>query len=109
MLRLDRDGNRRWDKLYATEGQDAVTVIQELANGDLIIAGHTRGAGIGGQDLWVLKTNAGGDIPNCDLVFDGSAGVYGSFPEVETGTLEAEPRLFVADEAQAIPVCSPSP
>ena len=109
MLRLDSDGNRRWDKLYATEGQDAVTVIRELANGDLIFAGHTRGAGIGGQDLWVLKTNAGGDIPNCGLVFDGSAAVYGNFPEVETTTLEVDPRLFIAGDALAIPVCPSTP
>ena len=109
ILRLGSDGNSRWDKLYATEGQDAVTVIQELSNGDLIFAGHTRGAGIGGQDMWVIKTDAQGEIPNCGLVFDGSAGVFGSFPEVETRTLEVDPRLFVAGDALAIPVCSPTP
>jgi hypothetical protein len=97
-------------KMYATEGQDAVAVIQELSNGDLIFAGQSNGAGPGDQDMWVLKTNAQGEIPNCGLVFDGSAGTYGSFPEVETGTLEAEQRLFGDDaDAQAIPLCLPSP
>jgi hypothetical protein len=109
ILRLDPDGNSRWDKLYATEAQDAVTLILELSNGDLIFAGQTGGAGTG-QDMWVLKTNAQGDIPNCGFVFDGSAGVYGSFPEVEPTTLEAEQGPFVDnDGAQAIPLCSPSP
>jgi hypothetical protein len=110
VLRLDRDGNSRWDKLYATEGQDAVAVIQELSNGDLIFAGQTSGAGTGSQDMWILKTNAQGEIPNCGLVFDGSAGLYGSAPEVETTTLEEEERPFGDEtDAQAIPLCSPSP
>ena len=108
IVRLGRDGNRRWEKLYATEGLDAVTDIRELANGDLIVAGHTRGAGIGGQDLWVLKTNARGDIPNCGLVLDGSAGLYGNFPGIELEMPETGPRLF-GDDVQAIPVYPPSP
>jgi hypothetical protein len=114
MLRLDRDGKLRWMKMYATEGQDpegqdAVAVIQELSNGDLLFAGQTSGAGTGGQDMWVLKTNAEGEIPNCGLMFDGSAGTFGSFPEVETPTLEGEQRLDDGADAQAIPLCSPSP
>jgi hypothetical protein len=86
MLRLDRDGKSRWDKLYATEGedpegQDAVVVVQELSNGDLIFAGQTSGAGTGDQDLWALRTNAQGEIPNCGLVLDGSAGSFGNSPK----------------------------
>ena len=65
MARLDRDGNIRWMKLYRTEGKDAVAAIQELSNGHLIFAGQTSGAGTGGQDMWILKTNAQGEIPNC--------------------------------------------
>jgi hypothetical protein len=108
MFRLNRNGNSPWEKVYATEGQDAVAVIQERSNGDLIFAGQTSGAGTGGQDMWVLKTNAQGEIPNCGLMFDGSAGLFGSFPEVETTTLEEERSLSTTD-AQAIPLCSPSP
>ena len=110
MFRQGRDGGLRWMKMYATEGEDAISVIQELSNGDLIFVGHTSGAGTGGQDMWVLKTNAQGEIPNCSLMFDGSAGTYGSFPEVETTTPEAEQRLFGDDgDAQAIPLCAARP
>jgi len=108
MFRLARNGNSQWEKVYATEGQDAVAVIQELSNGDLIFAGRTSGAGTGGQDMWVLKTNAQGEIPNCGLMFGGSAGTFGSFPDVETKTLEDELRLSAAD-AQAIPLCAARP
>lgn len=113
ILRLDSDGKSRWDKLYATEGeepegQDAVTFIQELSNGDLIFAGQTSGAGTGDQDMWVLKTNAQGEIPNCGLVFDGSAGLFGSFPEVETTTVEDGQKLYYGI-AQTIQLCSLSP
>ena len=110
MLRLDRDGKRRWEKVYATEGQDVVTVIQELSNGDLIFAGQTSGAGTHGQDMWVLKTNAQGEIPKCGLMFDGSAGMAGdSPPEVEATPFDAEQRPFVDADARVIPLCSPSP
>jgi hypothetical protein len=115
MLRLDRDGKSRWDKLYATEGedpegQDAVVVVQELSNGDLIFAGQTSGAGTGDQDLWALRTNAQGEIPNCGLVLDGSAGSFGNFPEVETTPIfEGEQGDYDDGEAQAIPLCPPSP
>jgi hypothetical protein len=47
-----------------------VSVIQELSNGDLIFAGQTNGTGTGGQDMWILKTNAQGEIPNCSLALD---------------------------------------
>ena len=58
--------------------------------------------------MWVLKTNAQGEIPKCGLVFDGSAGLFGSFPEVETTTLQAEPSFSDDADAEAILLCSPS-
>ena len=111
-LRLGQDGNSRWDKLYATEGKDprgldAVAVIQELSNGHLLFAGQTSGAGTGGQDMWVLKTNAQGEIPNCGLVFDGSVGLFGSFPEVPTPEPVQVP--IGQDGPHAIPLCPASP
>jgi hypothetical protein len=108
MFRLDGDGKRRWDKLYATEGQDAVAVIQELSNGDLIFAGQTSGARTGGQDMWVLKTNAQGEIPNCGHMSDSWGGTMVDLSEVETTTPEPEQWPY-DDAAQAIPLCSPSP
>jgi hypothetical protein len=75
ILRLDGAGNIRWMKLYGTAGstseqQDSVVVIEELSNGDLIFAGQTHGTGTRSQDMWVLKTNARGEIPNCGLAID---------------------------------------
>jgi hypothetical protein len=75
ILRLEGAGNIRWMKLYGTAGstpeeQDTVAVIEELSNGDLIFAGETHGTGTGGPDMWILKTNAQGEIPNCGLAID---------------------------------------
>jgi hypothetical protein len=124
MSRLDRNGNRRWSKLYGTEGKDAVTVIQELSNGDLIFAGQTNGIGTGDQDMWILKTNAQGEIPNCGLALHEPGGSDDiSTEEREAITLEGvsvierqnipiledEPRPFDDAAAQVIPLCSPSP
>jgi len=129
MLRLDRDGNTRWMKVYGSagwdpEGQDAVDVIQELSNGDLIFAGHTNGAGTGTDDMWVLKTNDSGEIPNCSLALESrDMWTGGVSPEVETRALdgisviEREEISIFEDEqspfddaaARASPLCSPSP
>jgi len=129
ILRLDRDGNTRWMKVYGTEGwdpegQDVVDVIQELSNGDLIFAGHTNGAGTGTDDMWVLKTNARGEIPNCSLALE-SRDVWtgGVSPQVETIALKGvsviergevpifeEKQKPLGDaEAQTISICSPLP
>lgn len=129
ILRLDRGGNTRWMKVYGTagwdpEGQDAVDVIQESSNGDLIFAGHTNGAGTGGKDMWVLKMNAQGEIPNCSLALeDREVWTGGAFPKVDRialkriSRIERETTLIVEEEqspfgdgqAQATPLCSPSP
>ena len=129
ILRLDRDGNTRWMKAYGTEGwdpegQDAVDVIQELSNGDLIFAGHTNGTQTGDQDMWVLKMNAQGEIPGCSLALDprgggmGGAASQGQTITLErvsvleretTPTFEAEPSPFGDAAAQARPFCPPSP
>ena len=126
MLRLNRDGNIQWMKLYGTEGQDTVTVIHELSNGDLIFAGQTNGAGTGNQDMWILKMNAQGEIPNCGLALDIPEWLRRTgavSPEVETIALEEvsliepekspsfedEQRPFGDAAARAYPLCLPSP
>jgi hypothetical protein len=129
IMRLDKDGNTRWMKVYGTagwdpEGLDAVALIQELSNSDLIFAGHTNGAGTGDQDMWILKTNAQGEIPNCGLALDRRAGLAGGVSsEGETIALEGnsrierevipileeEPGPFGDADARVIPFCLPSP
>lgn len=125
MARLDRDGNTRWVKVYGTEGenhrqQDAVAVIQELPNGDLIFAGHTNRVGTGDQDMWILKTNAQGEIPNCGYALESGSGEFeGDSPGLETIALagvsvieretvpnvEEEQMLLDDTGAQVIPLC----
>jgi hypothetical protein len=128
IMRLDRDGNIRWAKVYGTagwdpEGRDVVAVIQELSNGDLIFAGHTNGAGTGTDDMWVLKTNALGEIPNCVLALEdreirtGAVSSAGermalagvSLIERETILIIEEGPGLLESEARTMPICSPTP
>lgn len=113
-LRLDSDGNIQWERMFATagqdpEGQDAVVITQELSNGDLIFAGQTSGSGTGDQDLWILKTNAQGEIPNCGLVLDGDTGFFGHGSELETIPIFENEQRFYYGIAQAIPLCAAQP
>jgi hypothetical protein len=122
--RLDRAGNSQWLKLYGTEGKDTVAVIQELSNGDLIFAGRTNGAGTGDQDMWILKTNAQGEIPNCGLALHESRGGASGIPtEIEKIALEGvsvseretipsvedEQGPFGDADAQVISLCAARP
>ena len=74
--------------------------------------------------MWILKTNAQGEIPNCSLALDDrDVWTGGVSPEVETIALEGisvvereeipffedEQRPFGDAGAQTIPLCSPSP
>ena len=128
IMRLERDGSIRWLREYGTEGedpegQDAVDVIQELPNGDLLFAGNTNGTGTGGKDIWVLKTNADGEIPNCSLALDSRDAWSVGYPSRAQTTLlegvsvtgreevpvvEADLRLSDAG-AQIVPLCQPAP
>ena len=98
-------------------------IKKRSSNGVLIFAGHTNGTRTGNQDMWILKMNAQGEIPNCSLALESRDGWIGGVSvEVETialdgisvieqetiPILEEEQELFDTD-AQVIPLCLPSP
>ncbi len=74
VLKLDADGNVIWQKTYGgSPNSDYVLSIQETSGGGFIMAGYTYSYGAGSHDSWVLKMDANGSIPDCDLIGDTSA------------------------------------
>jgi hypothetical protein len=73
MVKLDSNGNIKWQKCYGGSDDDAAYSIQQIKNGQYIFAGCTNSAGHtysdgdvidnhGYNDYWVVSLNDGGKI-----------------------------------------------
>jgi IPTL-CTERM motif len=67
VLKLDGSGAVTWQKTYGGTGNDRATSIQMTNDGGYIVSGTTASFGAGGNDAWVLKLDASGNIPNCGV------------------------------------------
>ena len=65
LLKLNQSGNIIWQKSY--EG-GSLNSILETSDDGYILGGFTNSFGVGSDDVWVLKVNQNGDIPQCDIV-----------------------------------------
>ncbi|WP_297523534.1 protein kinase, partial [Thermococcus sp.] len=62
VLRLDSEGNVKWQKTYGGEYGDEANAVAIAPNGDVIVAGYTDSFGAGGDDVWVLRLDANGNV-----------------------------------------------
>jgi hypothetical protein len=60
-VRTDFQGHEIWTRTYGGPGIDIATSGQQTTDGGFIIAGYTETYGAGGQDVYLIKTNADGD------------------------------------------------
>jgi beta-propeller uncharacterized protein DUF5122 len=94
VLKLDANGNVTWQKTYGGSGVDRARSIQQTSDGGFIVAGDTSSYGASDWDIWVLKLDANGNIPGCDLIQDTSV-VPGNTSVIPTNT-EVMPELTAA-------------
>jgi predicted secreted protein len=62
LIKTDADGNKLWTKTYGGRGNDLSGAVQQTSDGGYIIGGITSSFGSGGDDIWVIKTDASGNI-----------------------------------------------
>ncbi|WP_367270972.1 protein kinase [Thermococcus sp.] len=62
VLRLDKEGNVKWQKTYGGSYLDEANAVAIAPNGDVIVAGSTRSFGPGLGDVWVLRLDADGNV-----------------------------------------------
>jgi hypothetical protein len=62
VLKTDADGDTLWTRTYGGELRDYAESIQETADGGYIVAGYTEQYEWGPFDLYVVKTDANGDV-----------------------------------------------
>lgn len=70
IVKVDKEGNKLWDKAYGGTGEDHLTSIATTGDGGFLLAGYS-GSGISGNktapsrgssDFWIIKIDAMGNI-----------------------------------------------
>jgi hypothetical protein len=64
MVKTDTNGNKEWEKIFDGPGQDygGTRGCRQTPDGGYIMCGHSDSWGAGDQDVWIVKTDASGNI-----------------------------------------------
>lgn len=62
LIRTDATGNTIWTQTYGGSEDDAGHSVVECSDGGFAIAGATSSSGAGDEDMWLIRTNADGDL-----------------------------------------------
>jgi len=68
IAKLDASGLIEWQKKFGGSERDWALSIQQTSDDGYIVAGVTESIGEGSQDIFILKLDKNGLIPDCDLV-----------------------------------------
>jgi hypothetical protein len=63
LIKTNEVGKMQWNRTYGGTGSDIAISLVETSDGGYAIAGYTFSVGAGNSDLWLIKTDEQGVIP----------------------------------------------
>jgi hypothetical protein len=84
LIKTDASGNVQWAKTYGGTGDDGALSVQQTSDGGYIVAGYTSYFSAGAVDIFLVKTDANGNIGSCGIVGNASPTVTTPSPTVAT-------------------------
>ena len=84
LVKTDANGNVQWAKTYGGTSSDWASSVQQTSDGGYIVAGYTSSFGAGWSDIFLIKTDANGNIGSCSIVRNVSPRVNTVSPTVDT-------------------------
>jgi hypothetical protein len=76
LIKTDKEGKLLWDRPYGGKSDDSAVSVEQTSDGGFIMVGSTYSYSAGGCDVWVIKTDAEGNL-DWDKPFGGKNNDYG--------------------------------
>jgi hypothetical protein len=84
LIKTDANGNIQWAKTYGGKSFEEAFSVQQTSDGGYILAGWTSSFGAGYGDIFLIKTDADGNIGSCSIVQNVNPTVTTPSPTVTT-------------------------